>query len=99
MARCKKCNREIVWVRTVPKDPSDPDDNGSPMPADPTKRTVLVPEMVGSELRFRVNAKTLAPHWATCPNADEFRKKKPSPKQTELFDGDERADRGREEDV
>lgn len=62
---CKGCGRVILWVLT---------DKGKMMPLDPDpeKRFVLdhnAPDRVGGIYD------TYMPHWATCPQAERFKKK------------------------
>ena len=60
MAECQSCGAEIVWFKTRA---------GKWMPADPRPEKRLV--VRASEL---VEVKdTYVPHWATCPDAEDFR--------------------------
>lgn len=77
---CKKCGAPIVWL-TTPR--------GKKMPADAVlreykenpegKNSVLndLGEVIKCDLQFEGTPTGLAriPHWATCPNADEFRRR------------------------
>lgn len=79
MAQCKKCKAEIVWVETPA---------GKLMPCDPGEvfaQTAVTPggEVFKAESGGKVWG--LVPHWATCPNADEFRKPKVKADQVEMF--------------
>lgn len=60
---CKSCGAEIVWVETI---------RGRPMPCNPEVITVMSAEGLQSKM-----VKGRIPHWATCPDADKWRKKKP----------------------
>lgn len=79
--KCSKCGAQIVWLRT-PK--------GKWMPADaglrryrknPKGKSTVVNswgEMIRCDLDVDDEPDGLArvPHWATCPNAGDFRKSK-----------------------
>ncbi len=79
MAECRSCHAPIVWAMT---------DAGKRMPLDPMPTTTgTVALLQGSERRARVlpaaeleaaraEGKTLfTPHWATCPQAREWKGK------------------------
>jgi hypothetical protein len=63
IAKCHKCNAEILWAVT------DPGNRPMPVDAKPEKRLILQ----GNRCKI---VTTYTPHWATCPNADEFRKER-----------------------
>lgn len=76
MPRCKGCGRPIKWVKT-PK--------GKSMPLDPDPVKMVMVRMVEKkdlkgnvvsvvETGFSIDA--YMPHWATCPKADKFKRKK-----------------------
>ena len=80
MARCKKCGKEIIWIKTP---------SGRSMPCDPEevvywkdskgKGRVVTPngEVVACRLDGDPQEATgmgYVSHFATCPNAEEFRK-------------------------
>lgn len=77
---CKKCGAPIVWLRTP---------RGKMMPADaalracrenPQGKNYVVNELgevIKCDLQFDGEPTGMArlPHWATCPHADEFRRR------------------------
>ena len=76
MAKCKKCPAEIDWCRTeggqwMPVDPGynergnliELDDRG------PQGETIVSPATLFNDDPGRRRM----PHWATCPNAEEFK--------------------------
>jgi len=68
MAICKGCGAEILWAKS---------ENGKNMPfnAAPLKVWTLdTSDGHGNRLAKRVSS--YLPHWATCPGAASFRKKK-----------------------
>lgn len=69
MAQCKRCKNVIYWVHTV---------GGKNIPCDPAVTTG--PVVMTEEGRFVTDGVTegRVAHWATCPNASEFRKPKKS---------------------
>lgn len=82
MAKCKSCGAEIVWVEMP---------SGKAMPCDPAiimywasikgRHTIITPngETVRCELDGDLNNSTgvgYVPHWATCPNAAQHRRRK-----------------------
>lgn len=75
---CKKCRAEILWATTPPKDGRP----GKPIPIDPELvvggNVALDVDEVGM-LKARVvraapTVEAYVAHFATCPNANEFRK-------------------------
>lgn len=83
MSACRSCDARIIWAKT---------EAGRPMPLDhtpsPTGTVILLPVgggrrvarvLAGEELEeYRTANKTLfVTHWATCPDAKEW-KAKPS---------------------
>ena len=78
---CKKCGAPIVWLDTP---------RGRKLPADAAlraykenpegKNSVLndLGEVIKCDLHFEGTPTGMGrlPHWATCPNADEFRRGK-----------------------
>lgn len=72
LGTCRSCGASIYWCRTP---------NGKAMPLDPepTKRVVVIVRAPGPDLPDEEVAKvmdTYQAHWASCPQADEWRKKK-----------------------
>lgn len=59
MAKCKSCGAQIEWVKTKTR--------GSSMPVDPKYVVVVTNE--GQIVKGRIS------HFATCPNADQHRKR------------------------
>ena len=78
---CKKCGEPIVWKKT-PKGYWIPCDEGlTEYKADEHGKDLVVNdkgEVIRCELTFKGKADGLArkPHWASCPFADEFRRKR-----------------------
>lgn len=62
MPICKGCKQEIEWVKMP---------SGKRMPVDKKPTIVVVVE----DGQGRA-VEGYQPHWATCPNADEFRRKR-----------------------
>lgn len=64
-AQCSSCGEPILWVKSM---------TGKPMPlnAKPEKRVVLIEGDDGTKGAVR---DTYISHFATCPQADAFRKK------------------------
>lgn len=59
-AKCKSCQRPIVWVKMV---------SGKAMPCDPPIITVITDAQPGMVVKGRVS------HFVTCPNPSEHRRK------------------------
>lgn len=79
MTECKSCKAKIFFMKTetggtMPVDAREVTYN--PDPTGPT--TFLGPGGVVERGRLSVtgNTKGFIPHWATCPFADQFRRKK-----------------------
>lgn len=83
MATCKACGAPIVWIKTP---------GGKSMPCDPEQVTywqrsgakgkIVTPngEVLSCVFEGDPQAATgigYVPHWATCPQADSFRRRKP----------------------
>lgn len=79
MTRCRKCGKEIIWIKTV---------NGKNMPCDPGKHRFKLQSGNYGKVYIEPSGETVhgiesaagenegyIPHWATCPVADEFRRK------------------------
>ena len=78
---CKACGAPILWIRTRA---------GKSMPCDvkplsyvesqgaPQKIVTAAGDVLSCELveEHKTNKRGYLPHWATCPNADSFRRKK-----------------------
>ena len=64
--QCKSCNAHILWVET---------ENGKRMPLDlePERRFVIEAEAGADPMKARLR-NTYVSHFATCPNADRWRK-------------------------
>jgi len=62
VANCKSCGAEIVWVKTNAG-------KNHPVNAEPEKRIILLDG--GAQVMDAYTS-----HFATCPDADKFRKKK-----------------------
>lgn len=82
MARCKACGSEIVWIKTK---------NDKLMPCNFPPVDILIDESE-KEIYVTCTGKVVhgrrcdnksypiqayVPHWATCPKAEQFRKKVP----------------------
>lgn len=69
MARCKACDAPIIWAET---------ENGNRIPLDAKseKRFVLGREGSWGDTKVAAMKDTYTSHFATCPNANDFRKKK-----------------------
>lgn len=81
MAKCKKCGAPMVWV-TMPKSGKwFPCDEGLvEYKADPDGEDLIVTqngELISCTFDFQCKPDGLGriPHWATCPYADDFRKR------------------------
>jgi hypothetical protein len=78
-SRCRKCNARIIWARSAASD------RWMPMDAEPSAKGSFVlmgwdDPPVATKLDTNASDDPLAPirdryvcHFATCPNADEFR--------------------------
>lgn len=60
MAECRSCGAKIKWIKTL---------RGKYMPCDPEKVTIVTMN-TGRVIQGYI------PHWATCPNAANHKKKK-----------------------
>ncbi|MDD5065201.1 MAG: hypothetical protein PHQ35_10655 [Phycisphaerae bacterium] len=58
-SNCKGCGRLILWIRTK---------NGKDMPVDYPDEITIITKDGRTEKGF-------IPHWATCPQAKQFKKK------------------------
>lgn len=78
MSICKGCRAEIEWIRTK---------TGKMMPVDPEpvfvatggKQTFVTDEgdiITGSISEEKTDEVAFVPHWATCPAADSFRRRR-----------------------
>ena len=77
MSKCKSCGAEIIWVPTV---------GGKNMPCDPTpipyresqegKHTIVTSDgrVVKAKVDLTSDTFGYTSHFATCPNADKWRK-------------------------
>ena len=79
MTRCKGCGAEIRWIKTAA---------GKNMPLDfqPVRFYVNMKNLVDDEDRWEVINGHQA-HWATCPNATEFKRKKRAFKRVQIGPG------------
>ncbi len=83
MATCKKCGAPIIWIRTPKKNGWIPCNEGlieykAGSSPDYEDRVVNDKgEVIQCTFDFQCRPDGLAriPHWATCPYADDFRKK------------------------
>lgn len=81
MRTCRGCGAEIIFIKTA---------NGKAIPCDPgtvtywerkgAKDKIVTPngEVISCDYEGKVGKETgvgYIPHWATCPEADRFRKK------------------------
>ena len=68
-ARCSGCGRVIMWTVT---------EKGKRSPVDPTpeKRVVIKPNPDDVTTPLSRVVSTFVSHWATCPEAERFRKAK-----------------------
>ena len=60
--KCRSCGEEIVWIETF---------KGRSMPCNRKVVSVVTGEGLESKI-----VKGRIPHWATCPDAEAWRKKK-----------------------
>lgn len=82
MGKCKGCGAEIIWIMSP---------SGKLIPCDPEQVTywqktkangkIVTPngEVISCEFYGDPQSATgigYVPHWATCPNADKFRRRK-----------------------
>ena len=68
MPKCKGCGAEILWVKM---------NTGGNMPLDPDpQKFVVISSMVFGKEEQGHLLTGHTPHWATCPNADDFKKEK-----------------------
>ena len=65
VAHCKACGAEIVWAKTT---------NGKAMPLDARPERRAVSSLDPDDFVVQI-VLTWMPHWTTCPQADQFRKK------------------------
>jgi hypothetical protein len=68
MPNCKSCGAEIIWATTGKG-------NAIPLDAKPEHRFVIVPLMGHPENLRAEYIKTYISHFATCPQAEQHRKK------------------------
>lgn len=61
MKKCRGCGATIFWIRMH---------TGRMMPCDTDKQVFVVDGPVGGQVY-----KGYRPHWASCPNAADFKKK------------------------
>jgi len=83
MSKCRSCGAEIRWIelesgRKIPCNAS-PEPYWSPSPGETRvvvfASTLKRPAFVVQIPDDRALVSILTPHWATCPQADEWRKK------------------------
>ena len=79
-ARCKKCGAPIIWIKTPKGKWIHCDEGLHEYRADDDGPQVLINDSgkaIRCRLTFLGKADGLAriAHWATCPNADDFRKR------------------------
>jgi len=80
MTTCSKCGANIIWLRTPAKKWMPADEGLHPYKKNPEGKSTVVNdwgEVIRCDLEFDGLPTGMAriPHWATCPHADEFRKK------------------------
>lgn len=82
---CKGCGRSIIWIQTPSKKsmPCDPDEKAyrkNPKGRDSimTRNGEAVRcDIIGAFQNYSdADGIGYVPHWATCPNADQFRRRK-----------------------
>ncbi len=85
MTKCRTCQAEIVWGKT---------EAGKNVPLDPPEKRYVRADMITGMADLAkedeyVMVPTFVSHFATCPQADQHRKKdKPLPGSTEDYRGD-----------
>jgi len=67
-AKCKSCGAEIEWIKTKAG-------KNAPIDAKPVKVYIEAPDLIGHENRW-ILISAFTSHFATCPDADKFRRKK-----------------------
>lgn len=77
MAKCKGCGQEIIWIGNMPCDPEQVTYWQKPK----AKGKVVTPNGVILSCEFdgdlqQATGVGYIPHWATCPDADKFRRRK-----------------------
>ena len=70
MARCSTCSAPVIWARTLKGSRNIFDAE----PVDDGEWSII--DGIAIHAR-RDGMPTYRPHWATCPQADQHRKKKP----------------------
>lgn len=82
---CRKCGAPIIWLKTPAGRWMPADEGLVPYKQDPEGKNYVVTDY-GELIRCKILEKedmapgqfltgmARIPHWATCPNADEFRK-------------------------
>lgn len=84
--RCKSCNAPIVWAKTA---------EGKPMPLDPIPKTggnIIVVDGVAKVVPVQNVGEAFVSHFATCPDSNKHRKKKPESKeQTQMTPSEPKA--------
>ena len=76
MAKCKGCGAPIIWIGKMPCDPKQVVYWQRPR----AKGKIVTPngEVISCEFTGEQNAATgigYIPHWATCPEASQFKRK------------------------
>ena len=73
MSNCRSCNKPIKWIKT-------PGGKNHPVDAEPEKRWVFIDSEDFPELQGWNLMDTYTSHFATCPQADKWRRdEKPKP--------------------
>lgn len=80
-ATCSRCGRAIVWLLTVNKKWMPADAGAIPYRANPEGKELLLDDRgrtvrCDTEFEGRPDGYGRRAHWATCPNADEFRRRR-----------------------
>jgi hypothetical protein len=72
VSRCRGCGAEILWTVTTTN-------KRMPLDAQPENRATLVERDADGTMVVKI-VPTYLPHWASCPQADDFRRKQPTTK-------------------
>lgn len=64
--KCGTCGADIIWVKTI---------NDKPIPLNPEMKTILVKALGSIHPKYQT-VRGRESHFATCPQANKWRKKK-----------------------
>lgn len=67
-AKCRSCNANIIWIRM---------ESGEWMPVDARKPMLVYTGKDGNQPGQLIQSSGYVPHWATCPNAKQHKRKRP----------------------